>query len=237
MSNGNYSITGAQGQAYFGQVPFSLNVLLSAGYTVVSRPCIVATAVGIQQRGAIGHYDDASQNFTVPAAGGEATCNAILAQYTDPTAGNVTTIVYVSGKFRVDAVTFPTGASKALCDVALRNYGLFLESVEGTTGQMIDPHALPLSAMSAEQLEAEAKRLDAEAKRLDAEAKQLAEEAKRREEQSKRTGTEAEKTAAEAKKAEAAQAEAKKKAEAAKEPQHNATTKTHEPVHGHKETK
>ena len=223
MSNGNYSITGAQGQAYFGQVPFSLNVLLSAGYTVVSRPCIVATAVGIQQRGAIGHYDDASQNFTVPAAGGEATCNAILAQYTDPTAGNVTTIVYVSGKFRVDAVTFPTGASKALCDVALRNYGLFLESVEGTTGQMIDPHALPLSAMSAEQLEAE--------------AKHLAEEAKRREEQSKRTGTEAEKTAAEAKKAEAAQAEAKKKAEAAKEPQHNATTKTHEPVHGHKETK
>lgn len=234
MSNGNYSITGAQGLAYYGQVPFALNVLLSTGYTVVSRPCIVATAVGIQPRGAIGHYDDASQNFTVPAAGGEATCNAILAQYTDPTAANVTTMVYVSGKFRADAVTFPTGASKALCDVALRNYGLFIESVEGVSGQMIDPHAVPPSAMTADQLKAEAKRLDTEAKRLNAEAKQLAEEAIRREEQSKRTEAEADKTEAEAKK----KAEAEK-AEAAKEQrvEHHNATKAHEPVHGHKETK
>lgn len=135
------------------------NELLSDGDDVVSRKGQVASGGGKINRGQIVHFDPPTGNITT-AVLGTAAPNAIVAENCDATAATVSCLVYVSGKFKADAVLWPpTGGHADISDV-LRDYGILLESVLYTDGTYVKATPDEAAAKQAqERLEAARQRV------------------------------------------------------------------------------
>jgi hypothetical protein len=118
---------------------FSYNVLLSDGHDVTSRAGTLAAGIGLMQRGQIVNMDPVTGAVSVAVLGTTAP-NAIVADDADSTAGAVPILVYLTGKFKTDAVIWPpTGAKGTIAD-SLRDYGIYLESVLYSSGAFVMPH-------------------------------------------------------------------------------------------------
>jgi hypothetical protein len=140
MSNGNSSITGPQGVATFSSTPFYLNVLLSDGDDVVSRSATLGSGIGLIARGTIVHYNPSTKAVTASdgTLGGANEPNAIMVNDTDSTSGAQPCDVYISGKFRADAITWGAGTPAVIADI-LRNHHILIETVIQTVGQITSP--------------------------------------------------------------------------------------------------
>lgn len=109
--------------------------LLSDGDDVVSRGGSVASGIGVLKRGTILKIDPATGAVTVPATAAD--CNCVLAEDVDATAATVACVVYLSGKVKADALTWPGALGHGVVSDALRNYGILVESVVFTDGSLI----------------------------------------------------------------------------------------------------
>src|SRR5215471_18652299 len=123
------------GKASFSSATYNYYGLLSDGDDVVSRPGTIASGTGVVTRGTIVNCDPATGAITIPAT--VATCNGILADDTDATSATVPANVYLTGKFKADAITWPGALSHALVSDQLRDYGIFIESVMYTDGTIV----------------------------------------------------------------------------------------------------
>jgi len=120
------------GQASFSTVtPTAYNPLLSDGDDVVSRTGTVASGIGILKRGTIVNVVPATGVITLPVLATD--CNGILVDDVDATSATVPAGVYLSGKFKADAITWPALGHAAVSD-ALRDFGILIESVVFTDG-------------------------------------------------------------------------------------------------------
>jgi hypothetical protein len=145
--------------ASFSSTPFDFSVLLSDGDDVTSRIAAAASGLGLLVRGQIMHIDPVTGALTAPVVATD--CNCIVAQGFDATATAGSVLVYLSGKFKADAVTWPGVLAKGTVTDALRDYMILIESVMYTDGTMVEPH------LTEEQTLAEAqKKADAEAKKI-----------------------------------------------------------------------
>ena len=133
------------GQSSFSSTSFGYTPLLSDGSDIVSRSGTVASGTGILKRGAICKIVPATGVITVGATAAEANC--ILSNDVDATSATVAAVVYLSGKFKADAVIWPGALSHADVSDALRNYGILIESVVFTDGTLVK--SLPKEGESA----------------------------------------------------------------------------------------
>jgi hypothetical protein len=124
---------------------FATDALLSDGDDVVSRKGTLAS--GKYVRGQILSITP-STGAIVPAVIGSAAPNCILAENADATGGSVEALVYLSGKFKADQITWPAAGAHADHTDLLRDYGILIESVEGSTGATIK--SVPTEADAAE---------------------------------------------------------------------------------------
>ena len=124
---------------------FAQDPLLSDGDDVVSRKGTLAS--GNYVRGQILSITP-STGALVPAVIGSAAPNCILAENANATAGSVEALVYLSGKFKADQITWPAAGSHADHTDLLRDYGILIESVEGATGATVK--SVPTEADAAE---------------------------------------------------------------------------------------
>jgi hypothetical protein len=129
-------------RASFSTTSFSYVPLLSDGSDVVSRSGTVASGIGVLKRGAILKIDPATGVTTVPVA--VADCNCILAEDVDATAATVGALVYVSGKFKADAIIWPGALGHGAVTDQLRDYSILIESVVFTDGTLVK--SVPLEA-------------------------------------------------------------------------------------------
>jgi hypothetical protein len=137
-------------RASFSSATFSYQPLLSDGSDVVSRSGTVASGIGILKRGAILKIDPATGVTTVPVA--VADCNCILAEDVDATAATVGALLYVSGKFKADAVVWPGALGHGAVTDQLRDYGILLESVVFTDGTLVKSAPLEAEAAAAQRV-------------------------------------------------------------------------------------
>ena len=143
--------------------------LLSDGDDVVSRIGTVASGIGVLKRGTIVNFVPATGVITVPTTA--AGCNGILVDDIDATSATVQAGVYVSGKVKADALTWPTALAHGDVADALRDFGILVESVVFTDGSMVK--SFPTEAEAAEAQ----KNLD-RVRQLAKDAEKKAEEAK-----------------------------------------------------------
>jgi len=121
------------GQASFSTTtPTALLPLLSDGERIVSRSGTVASGIGVLKRGTILKIVPATGVITVPVAAAD--CNCVLADDVDATSATVGALVYLSGKMKADAITWPGALAHADVTEALRDFGILLESVVFTDG-------------------------------------------------------------------------------------------------------
>ena len=113
--------------------------LLSSGDDVVSRSGTVASGIGVLKRGTICKIVPATGVITVGATAAEANC--ILAEDVDATSATKAALVYLSGQFKADALTWPGALAHADVSDALRNYGILVESVVYTDGTLVKSFA------------------------------------------------------------------------------------------------
>ena len=148
------------GQASFsGPVAFNYYPLLSDGDDIVSRPASIASGGGIFRRGAIVKWDPATGLITAAVAATD--CNAIVVNDVDATSATQASQVYVSGKFKADAVIWPGALSHALVTENLRLHSMLIESVEFIDGSLVK--GAPTASEAAEaQKQVEANRAAAE---------------------------------------------------------------------------
>ena len=117
--------------AFYTTAPVGQYRELVSGKTV-TRSGIIVTGLGVLKRGQIlgravsGKYDIT----TLPPL-------AILTVDVDTTAGDVQAPVHVQGWFKNNAVTVMTAQTLAAQSELLRDVGIFLETVEESTGMII----------------------------------------------------------------------------------------------------
>jgi hypothetical protein len=122
-------------KASFSSATFSFNALLSDGRGVVSRSGTIAAGIGVVARGTIVKYDPATGNITIPVTVTD--CNAILSNDYDSTAGAVPANVYMTGKFKANAIVWPGALGHGVVTDQLRDYGIYIESVVDTPGTLV----------------------------------------------------------------------------------------------------
>lgn len=137
------------GQASFSTVSFSYTPLLSDGDDVVSRSGAMAIGLGVHKRGEILKIDPTTGAVTVPVAATDANC--ILVNDVDTTGGAQAVTVYVSGKFKADALIWPGALPHSAVSDNLRNFSILVESVVYTDGTLVKS-----APSQAEQANAEA---------------------------------------------------------------------------------
>jgi hypothetical protein len=150
------------GQASFSSTSYSYSPLLSDGDDIVSRSGTVASGIGILKRGTICKIVPATGVITVGATAAEANC--ILANDVDATSATVPALVYLGGKFKADAVIWPGALAHADVADALRNFGIFIESVVFTDGTLVKSFATEQQAAGAQAV-VESNRQEGEAAR------------------------------------------------------------------------
>lgn len=94
----------------------------------------VASGAGVLARGAVLGRVTANGKYRLSASAssdGSQTPTAILAHAVDATSGDVEAIVYIRGRFNSGAVTFGAGHTAASTFDALRDVGIYLETVVG----------------------------------------------------------------------------------------------------------
>jgi len=122
-------------QASFSTTAFSYQPLLSDGDDVVSRNASMASGGGVHKRGEILKYDPATGILTVPAAAAD--CNCILVNDIDATSAATQATVYVSGKFKADAIVWPAALAHGPVTDALRDFSILIESVVYVDGTLV----------------------------------------------------------------------------------------------------
>jgi hypothetical protein len=150
MSSPTYPIANAEFQTSsdFNQLP-----LLSTGIEVVSRPGLAASGEGVLLRGTIMKIDPLTGNVTKPVVAAD--CNCVLSDQVDATSGAAPCEVYIHAKVKADALVFPALPIGSVTD-ALRNYGIYVESVLGVNGSMAEAGPVPFEAARAERAKQEA---------------------------------------------------------------------------------
>ena len=150
------------GQAGFSLTSFSYSPLLCDGDDITSRSGTVASGTGILKRGTICKIVPATGVITIGATAAEANC--ILVNDVDATAATVAAQVYLTGRFKADAVIWPGALAHADVADALRNYGIILESVVFTDGTLVKAMATEAEGQAAQQV-VESNRAEEEAAR------------------------------------------------------------------------
>ena len=139
------------GQASFSTtIPPNYSPLLSDGTRVVSRTGTVATGIGILKRGTILKMVPATGVITIPVAAAD--CNCVLAEDVDATAATVPALVYLNGKMKADALTWPGALSHADVSEALRDFGIVIESVVFTDGVTVKSVPTEAQAQAAQNV-------------------------------------------------------------------------------------
>jgi len=133
-------------KASYSSQPYAYYGLLSDGDDIVTRSGTIASATGVVVRGTIVNIDPATAAITIPSTA--AGCNGILAEDADATSATVPAIVYMGGKFKADAVIWPGALGHGVVSDALRDCGIFLESVIYTDGTLVK--SVPTTAEEAE---------------------------------------------------------------------------------------
>ena len=128
-------------------------VLLADGHDVTSRKGTVASGTGILKRGQICKIVPATGVITIGATAAEANC--VLVDDTDATSATVEAGVYLTGRMKADAIRWPGVLSHADVTEAIRDVGIYIESVVGFDGTLV--RNVPTEAETAEAR----KRLDA----------------------------------------------------------------------------
>jgi hypothetical protein len=102
---------------------------ISFKITAGGTACVAGDTFVIAAAGGNGAYKLASAS----AVDGSEVPVAILADYCDPTGGNVVGGIYVMGEFNVNALTFGPGINPAAAKAAMRPLGIFLKNVQTAT--------------------------------------------------------------------------------------------------------
>lgn len=148
------------GQASFSLTSYTYSPLLSDGDDVTSRSGTVASGIGVLKRGTICKIVPATGVITVGATAAEANC--ILVNDVDATSATVPAMVYMTGRFKADAVIWPGALAHADVTDALRNWGIIIESVVFTDGTLVKSVPNEAEAQVAQQV-VEQNRADAKA--------------------------------------------------------------------------
>ena len=99
---------------------------LVAGETI-SQSGVIATGQGVLIRGTILGQDGATGKWARATA---LTPGGILAHNVDTTAGDVTGVIYVQGKFKDNVVVLPAATTLAVARKALWDCGVYLLDVQ-----------------------------------------------------------------------------------------------------------
>jgi hypothetical protein len=136
-------------KASFGfSTPTFLSALLADGHDVTSRKGTVASGIGILKRGAILKIVPATGVITVPAAAAD--CNCVLVDDVDATTATVQAGVYLTGRMKADAIQWPGALVHADCTEALRDVGIYIESVIIADGSLVK--SVPTTEEAAEAM-------------------------------------------------------------------------------------
>jgi hypothetical protein len=137
------------GQAFFATSPdFNTIPLLSTGIEVVSRPGLAASGLGIIYRGTLLHLDPLTGALTKPVVALD--CNCVLSNDIDATLAAAPGIVYVHAKVKADALVYPPAVPQGSCNDALRDYGIYVETVLQANGEDTGP--TPFAQMATDAL-------------------------------------------------------------------------------------
>lgn len=135
-------------QASFSTATFpNAQPLLSDGDDIVSRSGTIASGLGIHKRGEILKIVPATGVITVPVAAAD--CNCVLVDDVDATSATKAAVVYLTGKMKADALIWPGALAHADCADALRNYGIYVESVIFTDGTLVKGMATAVEEQNA----------------------------------------------------------------------------------------
>ena len=103
--------------------------LIGGDFPRVTRLVTVASGAGVLPAGAVLGRVAAGGKFTLSAAAsndGSEAVRAILAEPVDASLSDVVAVVYLSGEFNADQLTFGAGHSAASAADALRDLSIFI---------------------------------------------------------------------------------------------------------------
>jgi hypothetical protein len=103
--------------------------LIAGDFPRVTRLVTIASGTGVLPAGAVLGRITASKKLTLSAAAssdGSEAVHAVLAEPVDATAADVQAVVYFTGEFNADQLTFGVGHSAASAADALRDLSIFI---------------------------------------------------------------------------------------------------------------
>lgn len=119
--------------------------LLADGHDVTSIKGTVASGGGKLYRGQILHITTTTGAIITAVTGAAGTvANCVLAENIDATSATVEALVYLTGRMKASAILWPPAGAHAAHTEDLRDVGIYIESVLGSTGQMVKN--VPLAA-------------------------------------------------------------------------------------------
>lgn len=109
---------------------FNWDRLLAGDYPIMSRSATLISGENRTKGAVLGRITASGKyKLSVAAAGdGSEVPIAILSKNTDASAGDVVTIIYESGEFNEEALTFGAGHTKDSVRDGLRNLNIYLKS-------------------------------------------------------------------------------------------------------------
>lgn len=115
--------------SFSSQTSQPLPSLITGDFPRVTRLVTIISGAGVLAAGAVLGRITASKKFTLSAAAssdGSEAVRAVLAEPVDATAADVQAVVYFTGEFNADQLTFGAGHSAASAADALRDLSIFI---------------------------------------------------------------------------------------------------------------
>lgn len=115
--------------SFSSQTSQPLPSLIAGEFPRVTRLVTIVSSAGVLPAGAMLGRITASKKFTLSVAAandGSEAVRAVLAEPVDATAADIQAVVYFTGEFNADQLTFGAGHSAASAADALRDLSIFL---------------------------------------------------------------------------------------------------------------
>lgn len=108
---------------------YSPDNLIAGSFPIVSESAILEAGQNLTRGALLGKVTTTGKYklSTSSATDGSQTPTAILAKDTDATAADTTTVVYLSGEFNQDRITYGPGHTADSVKDGLRNLGIYLK--------------------------------------------------------------------------------------------------------------
>lgn len=93
------------------------------------KPAVVASGEGVLARGTVLELNTSTNKYEVVTAASSGNARAILAEDIDATSADVTTQIYLAGKYRRDKLVWPTAttAQKNTALIGLQDRGILVD--------------------------------------------------------------------------------------------------------------